>query len=150
MCMKVYKELNASLKFHHCFLSLTSTFLQKISFSTSTQAEYLFKPLQGVMLLTKEPVAGLRQSQQDNSPLSLEQKFILIEIQQHLSEFKRKKNNNSATLVSLDGPVCATYSLEIMVMQEALWDHCLLTKTETSQPTANITLNAPTSFQPYF
>ena len=149
MCMKVYKELNASLNFHHCFLSLTSTFLQKISFSTSTQTEYLFKLLQGVMLLTKEPVAGLRQPQQDNSRLSLEQKFILIEIKQHLPEFKRKQDN-SATLVSLDGPVCATYSLEIMVMQEALWDHCLLTKTETSQPTANITLNAPTSFQPYF
>lgn len=60
MCMKVYKELNASLKIHHCFLSLASTFLQKISFSTCTQTEYLFKLLQDVMLLTKEPVAGFK------------------------------------------------------------------------------------------
>lgn len=113
---EIHKELNAALRIHHCFLSLASNFLEETSFCMCVQTEHVFKPLQGVMLLTKEPVAAFKTTSNRITALRhLNKNSFLLKLNSIYPNLK-EKNNNSATIGSLAGPVCATYSLVIVVM----------------------------------
>lgn len=88
------------------------------------------------MLLTKEPVAAFKTT--SNGAIVLfhwnKNSFLLKLNSMHQ---KLKVKSNFARCGSLAGPVCAPYSLVIMVMHKAPWNHLsFIHKDKTSQLTS--------------